>query len=351
MTKVLLTGGHAGTAALATINYIKRNKDWDVSWIGTHRAIEGTNILTLESKIFKNLNIEYYEIDSGRFQKKFTKHTLPSILRIPKAFIASYFLLNKIKPEIVLSFGGFVSVPVVISAWLQGIPVVIHEQTIAIGLANKISSYFAEKIAVSRTETKHYVNKSKCVHTGNPIMDNIVSLKRRSNNNTIYITGGSRGSQKINKVVFDSINELSKKYKIIHQTGELDFTLAKEFESSNYAPIDFIRPEKVHEIYEKAGLVISRAGANTVAEIIYHKIPSILIPIAWTRYDEQRKNANLAQKYGIAEIIDENNLDSKLLIKYINKQINKKIKTKKLKTLSKDINAAENLVNLLESII
>ena len=350
--KILLTGGHAGTPALATVDYIKKHKDWEISWAGTSRAIEGKEVKTLESKIFSKLDVNYFEIESGRLQKRFTKHTILSLLKIPRGFWDSYKLLTKIKPDIVLSYGGFISVPVVISAWLQGIPVVIHEQTVAIGLANKICAPFATKIAISRLETKKYANPAKVVHTGNPILENILNVKRKgSKKKTIYITGGSRGALRVNKVIFDSLKILTKKYTIIHQTGDLDIGFAKKIRFNNYEPTNFTNPKQVHKIYESADLIVSRAGANTVAEIIYHKIPSILIPIPWTRYDEQNKNAKLAKKTGIAEILTEDNLNSKNLIKLVEKQINKKLRIKKLKTLSNDKQGAYNLVNLIDSLI
>lgn len=352
MKKILITGGHAGTPALATIDYIQNNKDWEIVWVGTKRATEAHEIETLEHKIFSKLDIKYFTINSGRLQKKFSKYTLPSLLRIPKGLWDSYFLIRKINPEIVLSFGGFISVPVVIAAWLQGIPIVVHEQTMAIGLANKICSFFAEKIAISRIETKKYVNSEKCIHTGNPILENVLSLSRKkSKRKTIYITGGSRGAQIINKAVFESLEELTKKYEIIHQTGDLDISFAKKIKLHNYNPVNFVDPKKLHEIYETADLVVSRAGANTVSEIIYHKIKSVLIPIPWSRYNEQNKNAKLAKKAGVAEIIAQENLSSEVLINKIDKLSKKRIDFKKLKTFSKDKNGAGNLVDLVDSLI
>lgn len=356
--KILITGGHAGTTALAVIEEIKKRRSFDkIAWIGNQRAIEAANINTIESRLFRDLEIDYNEINSGRIQRKWSKNSFRAILRIPKSFIHSFLIVQKYKPQIVLSFGGAVSTPVCFAAWIMGIPVVIHEQTIAIGLANRISSVFAEKIALARLESKKYFKGNNTIHVGNPINKSLRNINRDkvlSKKPTIYITGGSRGSQRINKVIFDSLSELEKSFKIIHQTGELDYKKAKKHKSSYYEPVEFVHPKKLKKILQDVDIVISRSGANTVAELIAFEIPSILIPIPWTRYDEQTKNAKLAVQAGIAILMTEDQMSTKVLLKNINKIVKnykKFSESKRLKTTEKDIYAHENLTDLVENVL
>ena len=142
---------------------------------------------------------------------------------------------------------------------------------------------------------------------------------------TIYITGGSSGAQRINTVVGEALYELLKKYELIHQTGKLDYEKFKRMRNNfpsdlkdKYEIYDFIDPVDIPQIFERADILVSRAGANTVSEISVTKRPSVLIPIPWTSYDEQTKNARILEKTGIAVVLEEKNLNAANLIKYIN---------------------------------
>ena len=159
---ILLTGGHAGSTAYALIRQIKvQNKPWELSWIGPKKAMEGRNTGFLEQDIFPGLGIDSYTIDSGRIQRKFSRWTIPSILKIPKGFLQAIYLVRRIKPDLILSFGGFSAFPVVVASWLYKIPVLVHEQTACAGRANIYSAFFAKKILVSRDSSKKYFPKNK----------------------------------------------------------------------------------------------------------------------------------------------------------------------------------------------
>lgn len=354
--KILLTGGHAGTTALAFIEELEKNGMFEISWIGSSKAVEGKKIKTLESRLLPNKNIDYHEINSGRLQKRFTRHTLLSLTKVPLGFLQAYSLVNKIDPDIVVSFGGYVSFPVVVASWIKGIPIVVHEQTIAAGLANKMASYFATKIALARTASDKYYGKQKTVWVGNPINPEILKIKRAATQNKkpiLFVTGGSRGSQIINQVVFDSLSELTKKFKIIHQVGELDYEKAYSLRTMDYQPYDFLDIKQISEIYSKANYVISRAGANTVSELAYLKIPTLFIPIPWTRYDEQTKNALLAKRIGFAEVLHQDDLSEKILVDSLEKLSKKQItiNSEEYKKVSKDEKATYNLLQVVLEIL
>ena len=357
-----MTGGHAATTALATYEAVDKFK-WEVCWIGSKRAIEGKRALTIEFKIFPEYDIKCYSLVAGRLQRKWTMFTLLSLFKIPVGFLHAFFLLINIRPRAVISFGGFVAFPVVVSAWILRIPIVLHEQTIAAGLANKYSSYFANKVAISRRESGSYFPAEKTVLTGNPVRKEFFSIERKQKIGsppTIYATGGSRGSVKFNEYFFDIVPELVKEFFIIHQCGDLDLHRAQTLKDNlsekykrRYKVYDTIPPDKVPGIFRKADIVIGRSGANTVAEVLAAVRPAIFIPIPWSQHDEQTKNARLAVDTGIALIIKQGDLSQELLLETIY-EVKKKwlkminIKSEKIRELDKG--AATKLVELAESI-
>ncbi len=324
--KIILTGGHAGSTAYAVIQELNKSEEtkWEICWIGSKNAIEGNSLTTFEHKIFNQIGIPFYTLFAGRLQTKFTFWTIPSLIKIPIGFVQSLYYLLSIRPQIVLSFGGYAALPVVICSWILRIPVIIHEQTSAAGRANEVGSRFANKILLARSSSKTYFDSKKCLVVGNPISKEIQSIKPRyvlSKTPTILITGGSRGSILINNSVSKILPDLLKNYKIIHQTGEAEFKKFLDLReklpnklSANYEVVSFIEPWHWNEIVNDADLIIGRAGANTVSEIIYTKRPSILIPLRIAYKNEQMKNALFAKDFGIAEIIEEKDLDSELLL-------------------------------------
>src|SRR3990167_6236343 len=339
--KLVLTGGHAATTAYAVVGEIvKREKGWHVYFIGYRHAVEGKNIPTLESIIYPKIGISFHGLFTGRLQR--------------------HLNLLTIRPDIVLSFGGFVGFPVVFCAWLLKIPAVIHEQTSTIGRANKFSSLFAKKIALSRKESLKYFPSEKCVVVGNPILSKIAKVKSKSELGepvTIYVTGGSRGSQIINSKIEKIIRDLAKRYMIIHHTGFLDFKKFKEIKnnlperlSKYYEVHKVIDPTEIDNIYKRADIIVCRSGANTVSEIIVTRRPAILIPLPFSYMDEQTGNALFAQKFGIAKIIQQKDLSPKILLSTI-EEIRKNWKnmvTQSEKKVSPDIHASKKLVDLLE---
>ena len=362
--KLVLTGGHAATTAMAVVEEIaKRKKNWDVHFIGPQRAMEGMNIPTLESVIYPKIGVSFQGLFTGRLQRHLTFWTIPSLMKIPFGILHAFYLLLKIRPDVVLSFGGFVGFPVVFCAWILKIPAVVHEQTSAVGRANKFSSYMADKIALSRKESLKYFPSEKCVIVGNPILSKIAKVESRSElvePPTIYVTGGSRGSQVINSKIREIINNLLKTYEVIHHTGFLDFEKFADIKrglpknlSKRYEIHKVIDPADINKIYKRADIVIGRAGANTVSEIIVTRRPAILIPFPFSYMDEQTGNALFAQKFGIVKIIQQKDLSPKILlatIKDIKKSWKNMVRQSK-KKVSPDIHASRKLVDLLEEYI
>jgi UDP-N-acetylglucosamine--N-acetylmuramyl-(pentapeptide) pyrophosphoryl-undecaprenol N-acetylglucosamine transferase len=363
--RLVITGGHAGSTAYATIEQLRRaNKyAWDIYFIGSKSAIEGRKVETLEKRVFPKIGVKYYPITSGRIQRKFTIWTIPSLIKIPIGFINALILLSRIKPDVTLSFGGFAAFPVVVSSYLLKIPVVIHEQTACVGRANKYSAFFAKKIALSRKESLAYFPGNKCIVTGNPISEEISSLSPKKNIGVppvVFVTGGSRGSSILNKTVVASLREILGKYMLVHQTGTLEYAWVSKERSKlatklkdNYKVYSVIEPWKWPNYISNADLVISRAGANVVSELVAIQKLAILIPIPFSYENEQMKNAEYAKRLGIAEIIEQENLTSEGLTKAVDMIFvnwEKRVKSIKNPQID-DKDASKKLVDLIESLL
>ena len=177
LNKIVMTGGHAASTAFVVIQEIrKQKKPWEIYWIGFKSSFEGENISTLPSVYFPKYGIKTYDLISGRVQTKVSLHTLSAFLKIPVGFVHAALLLAKVRPNLILSFGGFSAFPVVVVGYFLGIPVIIHEQTSVVGRANKFSAPFAKKIALAREESRKYFPQRKTLLIGNPIVNSILKI-------------------------------------------------------------------------------------------------------------------------------------------------------------------------------
>lgn len=324
---IILTGGHAATTAIAVIEEILRREikdQWTIYWVGTGVAVEGKSIPTLESEVFPKMGVAFMPIVTGRIQRRFSLYTIPSLLKIPFGFIHALYLIAKIKPKLILSFGSSAAFPMVVMGRLMGVPVIVHEQTIAAGRANRASAPFAKKILLSRKESEEFFPKRKTILTGNPIMTQIAEItpkKTLSEPPVVFVAGGSRGSQTINNTVGEILPKLLLYADVIHQTGLIDFEKFSELKaklppelSKRYSVHGRVDPMEIDNLYREADIVFARAGANTVGEIIATKRPAILIPIPWSYLNEQTKNAQFATKFGIATTLKEEDLNAESLL-------------------------------------
>lgn len=341
--KIAIIGGHL-TPALAVIDSLSK-KD-EVVFFGRKYALEGDRALSLEYQTIQERKIRFEELKTGRLQRSFTIHTIPSLFKVPFGFYNSLKLLKKYKPDMVVGFGGYLSVPVIITARLLKIPTVIHEQTLEAGSANKFLSKYVDKICISFESSRNYFPNEKIVLTGNPIRKSIKSPKKqikiKSKNPIIYITGGSSGSHFINELIVGCLPQLLDKYTLVHQTGDAkefnDFgklTILKEGLNNDkrdkYNLTKFYSPEEVGSILKQASLVISRAGVNSVSELLKLEKPALLIPLPVSQNDEQLKNALFLKDAGLGEIADQHTINSEEFLFLVNTMM-KNIENYKLKT-------------------
>lgn len=324
--RILLTGGHAATTGLAVIEEIKKKAPGsEIYWIGSKSAIPGSKTQPIEQTIYPSLGVKYFTISPGKLQTKFTRYTIPLIINIPVSFIQALFLLIKINPAVILALGGYTSLPVAFWGFIFGIPVILHEQTAVAGRASLITGIFAKKIAISRIESSKYFPAGKTVLTGNPMTSDILQVKKADvlhKPPRIFVIGGSRGSVFINELMIAARTELSKKSNVTHVTGERNFEKYNIFQSTTYKLLPLVSPKDMAKFYESSDIIISRAGANSVAEIVAVKRPAILIPLPRTFMDEQYKNALFAESFGLVKVFRESEINPQKLIALIEDIIN-----------------------------
>lgn len=324
--KIIMTGGHH-SSALPVIRQLKQTlPQIEIYWMGHKHSLLNDKNTTLEYREITALNIPFYHLHAGKVYKTLN---IGRLLKVPVGFVQAFFLLLKIRPGLIVSFGGYLAVPVVIAGWLLRIPSITHEQTVVSGYANRLISLFAEKILVSWESSVKHFPAEKVVLTGIPLRSGVLastsnSFDLNSALPTIYITAGKTGSHKINTAVNGILEKLLDFANVIHQCG--DYSQLNDFQmlESTYKKISKSAPGKYHlkkfimedaigEAFSKSDLVISRSGAHITAELLYLEKPCILIPIPWVSHNEQNKNAQVLEKAGLAVILAEDNLTLPLL--------------------------------------
>lgn len=297
--RIFVTGGHF-TPALAVIE--KLVDKVQVFYVGRKYAMEDGRAFALEYQELANRpDIKYLSIVTGRLQRRFfvnVGQSIKSLLKIPVGIVQALWWLIKFQPRLILSFGGYVAVPVAIGAWLLDIPILTHEQTPSVGLANRIIRFLGAEV----------------LNIGNPLRKEILMAKPKITQ-TIFITGGNQGSLAINQVIEKIVKQLTRRYTVIHQTGDYNVRV----KDKRYYPRKFVSAKEMANYLSRAKIVISRAGANITEEIAYLGKPAILIPLPWSSGDEQLKNAQKLANVGLAEILEQKYLTENRLLALIEK--------------------------------
>ncbi len=340
--KIVVIGGHL-TPALSVIEEFP--KDVEILYVGRKYSLEGDKAISLEYATITKKGISFYELKTGRLQRKITRHTIPSLTKVPFGFARSLRMLHRFRPDVVLGFGGYVSFPVILAAKSLKIPVVIHEQTLGAGSANKAVAKFASKICISFDSSSKFFPKEKTILTGNPVRKTILEPRSKfeisGKEPVIYITGGSQGSHALNSLVSATLSRLLDNYIVIHQTGDAqefnDFgklSILKEGLNNNkrtkYIVSKFFTPDEIGGILKASVLVVGRAGINSVSELIVLKKPALLIPLPYGQHNEQLTNAEFFKECGLGEVSIQKDLTPEVFITEIDKMI-KKIDAYKLK--------------------
>ncbi|MFV0274688.1 MAG: undecaprenyldiphospho-muramoylpentapeptide beta-N-acetylglucosaminyltransferase [Bacilli bacterium] len=344
--KIVLTGGgtlgHV-TPHFAIIPYLNK---CDLYYIG---SIDG-----IEKEYIKSKNIKYYEISSGKLRRYFSLKNFTDPFRVIKGFFDAKKHLKNIKPDVIFSKGGFVSVPVVLAASQLKIPVIIHESDITVGLANRIASKYANTVCTSFNEAASQIKGEKSIVTGSPIREEIKTGNEKramefcgfkKKRKTILIMGGSLGAQKVNEIVRDSLDILLQDYNIIHLCGKgkTDGSINKE----GYVQFEFVGDE-LKDLFKITDIIISRAGSNSIFEFAYLNIPHILIPLpSKNSRGDQLLNAKSFEKIGFSKVLLQENLNSIILCKQVKElDKNREIYINNMKKSNK-INGSKKIAELI----
>jgi UDP-N-acetylglucosamine--N-acetylmuramyl-(pentapeptide) pyrophosphoryl-undecaprenol N-acetylglucosamine transferase len=337
--KMLITGGHL-TPALAFIDFVREhNPSTEIVYLGRKYAQESLKQESIEAEeIAQRPGVKFLVFSAAKLH--FNHYwTLPHQLRkFWYSLQEAQQILKKEQPDVVVSFGGYLALPMAWVAHRQKIPVITHEQTRSAGVANRWIAKFADKIAVSFAETQTSFPANKTVLTGNLLRPHFETEHPRKpewfttqgNKPILYITGGSQGSLAINQTVAVILSQLLENWTVIHQVGKpnnlvnslQEFTALAEYLPSHLRQSYFIREwlsqQDLHWLYQHATLVLGRAGANTVMELSLHAIPSIFIPLPHSHGNEQVLNAQSMAQVGAAVILPQELLTPESVLAKIN---------------------------------
>jgi UDP-N-acetylglucosamine--N-acetylmuramyl-(pentapeptide) pyrophosphoryl-undecaprenol N-acetylglucosamine transferase len=350
---ILFTGG--GSAGHVTPNLAliinAQKKAWRVSYAGSSQGIERA--------LIKPLQIPFYPIQSGKLKRHFSWDNFLTPIKLLHGIIQAYFLCKKIKPTLVFSKGGFVAVPIVIGAWLNRIPIVVHESDLTPGLANRLSYPFAKKVALSFEQSKRYFRQQKkLLYTGTPVREAMLQGNAAqgkvfcgfiNEKPILLIYGGGLGSSAINAAVWESLPVLLRHFNIVHCTG-------KDKSDQRYALIEGYRQfEYLHaelpDVMAAADLVLSRAGANSIYELLQLAKPHLLIPLSKkASRGDQIDNAQYFAALGLSTVLLEEELTAETLQTGIDELFNQRAeRIKKIREYCLP-NANQLIMELLETI-
>lgn len=350
MKKIILTGG--GTAGHVTPNLALlpslAERGYEIHYIGSYNGIE--------RKLVEDAGIPYDGISSGKLRRYFDLKNFTDPFRVIKGYGEALRLMKKYQPDVVFSKGGFVAVPVVLAAKHYKIPTIIHESDMTPGLANKLCIPSAAKICCNFPETLQYLPKDKAVLTGSPIRQELLEGDRltglqytglSANKPVILVIGGSLGSVAVNNVVRQILPELLNMYQVIHICGKghLEESLIGQ---PGYVQYEYVDAPLRH-LFAAADLILSRAGANSICEILALRKPNILIPLsAAVSRGDQILNARSFEKQGFSVVLEEESMDGPTLCRtiqntYENRQ--KYIQAMEKSTLSDAVGTVMELIS------
>ena len=349
MKRIVLTGG--GTAGHVTPNMALVPKlideGYNIYYIGSYEG--------MEKKLIEDIGIKYFGISSGKLRRYFDIKNFSDPFRVIKGFFEAKKILKKLRPDVVFSKGGFVTVPVVFAAKQLHIPVIIHESDMTPGLANKLSIPSASKVCCNFPETLKHLPESKAVLSGSPIRQELFSGNKEEglrlcgfddSKPVLLVMGGSLGAVAINNSIRENLNELLKQFQIIHLCGRGHYDSSLDG-TKGYKQFEYAKKELTH-LFAATDLIISRAGANAICELLALKKPNILIPLpASQSRGDQLLNAASFEKSGYSYVLQEEELTSNTLLKavqYVYDEREEYIQTLKESKLNRAIPIIMNLI-------
>ena len=352
MKRILLTGG--GTAGHVTPNIALlprlRELGYEISYMGSYDGIE--------KKLIEELQIPYYGISSGKLRRYFDPKNFTDPFKVLHGYKQARKLIKHLKPDVIFSKGGFVTVPVVISAHRKHIPVIIHESDMTPGLANKLCIPSADKVCCNFPETMKHLPENKAVLTGSPIRQELLSGNKlnalnfcgfTANKPVLMIIGGSQGSAVVNDAMRGILPELLKTFQVIHLCGKgkLDSSLDH---LEGYIQFEYVKKE-LADLFALTDVCVSRAGANAICEILALRKPNLLIPLsANASRGDQILNADSFENQGFSEVLTEDQLAPTILISRIMKLYNNRADYIAAMETSEQSDAISKIISLIEDL-
>ena len=350
--KIVLTGG--GTAGHITPNIALlprlRQLGYEITYIGSYEG--------MEKKLIEDYEIPYYGIATGKFRRYFDLKNFTDPFRVIKGYGEARRILKNIQPDIVFSKGGFVAVPVVRAAASLKIPCVIHESDMTPGLANKLCIPVARKVCCNFPETMQSLPPEKAVLTGSPIREELAKGNKlagldlfhfSANKPVLMVIGGSLGAASINQTVREALPKLLEDFQVVHLCGheKIDNLLLNR---PGYMQFEYLKSE-LKDVFAMADVVVSRAGANAICELLALKKPNLLIPLSAGSRGDQILNARSFESQGFSMVIDEDYLSPELLVEKVQElYFNRQLYISAMNS-SQQMNAAKTITELLDSIV
>ncbi|WP_110114737.1 undecaprenyldiphospho-muramoylpentapeptide beta-N-acetylglucosaminyltransferase [Bacillus sp. CGMCC 1.16541] len=354
MTKKVIVftgGGTAGhvTPNIAIMNELDQTK-WDIQYIGSHKGIE--------KELIEKINVPYHAISSGKLRRYIDMENVKDVFRVVKGIGDARRILKKLKPALVFSKGGFVTVPVIMAAKSLNIPVFIHESDLTPGLANKIAQRFATKIFTSFDEAAKYFPADKVTVVGSPIRKELLQGRAQNGLNWLHfydklpvltIMGGSLGARRINEAVREALPELTKKFQIVHLCGKgnVDESLKNV---RGYQQLEYVHDE-LSDVLAATDYVITRGGSNAIFEFLALHKPMLIIPLskAQSRGD-QILNAASFKKKGFSLVLEEEQLTKDTLMEHIQQLQTNALTMKQTMRAATKTDAISTLVREIEAV-
>lgn len=369
--KILISGGHP-TPALAFIDFLdKLSPAPEIVFVGRLFSKTNNEQRSAEFDEVKRRNHRFVPLTSGKLSLLNPLSAVVQATLVIRGIAEAFVLIAREHPSVFVSFGGYLAVPLAIACWLWGVPIVTHEQTHSIGVANAIIGRLAKKIALSYEDTEHQAFAKKTVITGNLIRPMILQSSKTAplwfgasrDYPVLYVTGGSQGSEIINTTIAQAIKQLTKQWIVIHQCGmrttkrnylaELENVRQSlpRAQQSRYIIREWIGENELAWIYTISTAIISRSGANTSEEIARRGIPAIFIPLPFSRHQEQLENARVLAAQKAALLIHQKQLSAQTLLEALEQlKAEYNAMKKRLRALTFIENPAKQLWQVVQSV-
>jgi UDP-N-acetylglucosamine--N-acetylmuramyl-(pentapeptide) pyrophosphoryl-undecaprenol N-acetylglucosamine transferase len=356
------TGGHtsAGLAIAAALR-ARLGESVSLAWIGSHAGLEATQVPAA--------GIPYHAIATGKLRRAVAWRNVTDLgLRVPSGLVSAFRLLGRLRPDVVVATGGFVAVPTALAAAMRRLPLLVHEQVVVPGLANRLVARVADRVAISFEASARVFPAARVVLTGNPVRPELATGDRARGFQRfgldpavplVYVTGGAQGSHRINRVVGGALEPLLAGCQLVHQCGRNEHDdagwLAGEAARlpatarARYRVEPFVT-DALADLYAAAGLVVGRAGAGTVSELCAGGLPAVLVPLPGARGDEQTANARVLAEAGAAVLLPERELSGDRLVALLRELLGDPSRLKQMSERARSLarpDAAARIVELV----